>query len=133
MTATTETSAVDLLRKAREILSTEDRWTRDVWARSAESRHLGCDVETDSVEPTDPAACRWCLTGAVYAAAGMRTDAAPVPEPVAAALHALDRQVDALAPGVELGVESYNDSDDTTLADIHALIDRAVARLEAAP
>ncbi len=42
--------------KAKELLASRDRWVQDDWA---------IDREHESVDPTSPNACCWCMLGAI--------------------------------------------------------------------
>ena len=96
------------LRAVRKLLSTEARWTKDVLARDK----LGREVESDA-----PAACRWCLSGAVERVVKRQSEQH----------EALDAIRDAL-PASFAGedVENFNDANATTHSRTLAVIDRAI-------
>ena len=101
----------DDLRAARKVIEKPEAWIKGSFAMD----ECGNEVEAES-----PAACRFCVRGAIYRA---------VPERYEMTHGALWAQVgdDPLFdPLVKL-----NDSKSTTHADILALFDRAIAAAEA--
>lgn len=52
-----ETRTIDILEKARDLISDPDRWTQGELARGPNGRPLG---------PCSPHAVRWCAAGALY-------------------------------------------------------------------
>ena len=59
MSKTQLTQALDILRKARDLIAKPKNWTKHVAARNAR----GCPVP-----PESPQACAWCTIGATAAA-----------------------------------------------------------------
>ena len=101
---------LDNLKKIRELLSDESRWTRLVYARDAN----GARVNEHS-----PLACSWCLLGAVSAVcyhAYTHND-----NDCMTVLFHLERMLD------KKSIAVYNDSDTTKHSDILDLIDRTMA------
>lgn len=94
---------VDLLAPIRELLADKARWCRGAYAR---------DCTDETVSLLDPRACKWCLAGAVYITYGPGSVAV---EKVSAEL--LRR----LEPSK--GIAVFNDSPETTHADILALLE----------
>lgn len=108
----TEQDMIDLLKKARDLIPTPDRWIKlDLW------------TEPKGAEPR----C-FCLMGAAVWAAGGSRDG-PVPPLTTAVMDALNSNI----PDAEFFVTAvaYNDYPYTTHADILALIDHTIASLEA--
>lgn len=59
-TGTIDNPALDILRRAKQLISVPERWTTKAAARDQLNREVGA---------TDPFACRWCLLGALRHAA----------------------------------------------------------------
>ena len=105
---------LEILRKARELLSDESRWTKGVSAR---------DEALREAYPRSALAVCWCATGAVLKASGppsSRMDSHPVLR-LEQTLHA------AYGPGRY--VQGFNDDESTTHADVLALFDLTIERL----
>lgn len=101
-----------VLRAARALIAEPDRWSQGASARAFDER-TGRLIET---KPKNKDAVQWCGLGALVKAGAGKT-----PRWAARAM--------GLKNSVEL--EAYNDSHDH--ADVLALFDRAIAKLEVSP
>lgn len=101
---------VEVLRGARRLLSDEKRWTKGGCAR---------DKDGHWVHSGSRSAVCWCLGGAVFRAE----------EDVIAMMGALDA-LEAEAGQSPIGV--WNDAPERTHAEVVELLDRVIAKLEAA-
>lgn len=114
---------LDVLRGARERISSEDHWLQGTYARVS-----GEGAETAARSPS--ATC-WCSIGAIMAAAGDGFDPkAQLPD---ASLTAGDEALNTLRlvladMGQPIAVAGYNDSH--SHAEVMALFDAAIERLE---
>lgn len=101
---------IEALRAAREKISSPERWTQGTWARGANDRvaKLG-----------NPAVC-WCIWGAL------------VPTESTTMYGVAEDAYEALRDDPAVGgcPIAYNDKATTTHADVLALFDRTIARLE---
>jgi hypothetical protein len=95
---------VDIIKKARELISDPKRWTKGAGAR---------DKHGDPVPITNPGAVCWCVSGALVHVAGFSDgyDAEKL-----------------LLPGGG-GITGFNDTHEH--AEVLELMDKAIARLEA--
>jgi len=133
------TMTIDILRTAREIISDPEHWTKGVYARNASS------VQVDTNSAT---AVRFCATGCIKRATGKVVAAAvnsnvdltliniveDFPEvgyPHLWAIKELDSALsDCLEEHTLDRVVYYNDHPETTHADILALFDKAIEKLD---
>jgi hypothetical protein len=106
------TPTLNILRDARTLLDSHEKWTKGAFARDSDGRA----VCYDSVS-----ACCWCLEGAVAYAegVGVRTH-------TNSALYELSRDL----PARE-SIYTFNDQSSRTHAEVLALLDTTIARLEA--
>lgn len=103
-------STLDVLRAARALIRDPARWTQNFWAKDA----TGFDCAPDA-----PGAVCWCAAGAINNIAPGDLDA----------VQALDAVVPAEYSGYGTHpLFAYND--DRTHAEVLALFDAAIARLE---
>ena len=110
MSANSE-DTLSVLRSAKELISTPERWTRGEMARDEAGR---------CVSHSDDAAVSWCIEGAIWRSVKHE-------ESRFNALQALSRELP-----VELRwPHVFNDYDDTTHADVMELFDRTIAAEEA--
>lgn len=54
---------LEILQTARSLIADPERWITDYWSENDDG---------EWVDPTDPRACRWCLRGALFRAAGQK-------------------------------------------------------------
>ena len=101
---------IDILRSARALIDTPEKWTRGTNARNASGRSVPFD---------SPSAVCFCAYGAVLRASGGEI------------VLACQRLWEALPAGWPDIFPLYNDYPDTTYADVLALFDRAIAAEEA--
>lgn len=104
-------TVLGILKGAREILASPNRWTTGIGARDRYGEKTGFDEKS---------ACRWCLWGALCRAAGrMLSDEIDV-----AILDAL---------GFKYGTDifEWNDAPNRTHAEVLAKLDAAIASEEA--
>lgn len=104
-----------ILRKARELISDPERWTKGAFARNAQGA---------SVSYRHDAATCFCSVGAVERAAFK--DGVDDNQPISVALRALYRGKLYAIPSIA----AFNDRDDTTHGDVLAMFDRAIALAE---
>ena len=100
-----------LLRDARALIATPERWTQGTFARDAAGRRTYTWADD---------ACRWCAFGAVIASAGKDND--PLVDPAVALLSKAVGWRD---------LTLWNDYPNRTHRDILAGLDRAIALAEA--
>ena len=105
-------TTLQILKAARELLSTPERWTKGWSARDAAGNRLAT---------TDPDAVCWCAGGAVERITGGSTQSGGKAEIVLAIV----------LPDKAICLGLWNDAPSTTHADILALYDRAIALEEA--
>lgn len=103
-------NTVEILEKARELISDESRWTQGEYARD----NRGHDVDFN-----DSSACKFCALGAVLAAAGAEDDCDSV------TAHADHLLAEAVGGRFINDVACFNDSH--SHAEILAVFDRAIA------
>lgn len=96
---------VDIIKKARELLSDPKRWTTGAGAR---------DKHGDPIPVNSPMAVCWCMSGALARIAGYSD--------------AWDAEK-LLHPNFPGGITGFNDTHEH--ADVLELMDKAIARLEA--
>ena len=97
------------------LLDSEDKWTKGAFARDKHN-------VTVSVFETNKTACKWCLLGAVQEVASkFYTDT----EYTAWELE-LSNTIRAYLPNGYHWLDTYNDSIDTTYADIIELLDSVI-------
>lgn len=108
-------TTIEILKKARELLSDPARWTQNAYAR---------DVTGRGVPPTSSSATCWCLIGALAAAEGSQCGVSfiAVSEKSKAAVDAFN----------ETHLPIWNDAPDRTHNEVLQRFDEAIARLEAA-
>ena len=105
-----------ILKAAREILQDEKRWTKGYFARTAAG---------DRVESCNKAAVCYCAMGAIdKAAVEAREPRFGVGD------DAIDALAKFLPDGHQKSVASFNDNPKTTHAEVLALFDQAIAKLE---
>jgi hypothetical protein len=97
----------------RKLIERPERWTKQAWARDAQGR---------IVLPSSPRACRWSISGALSRVTRARLSQAE--EVAYAALR------HAMPPGY-CDVMGYENAPGTSHNDILALVDRAIAVLDA--
>lgn len=101
-------NTVEILTKARELISDESRWTRGSYAVTDEGRFT---------QPWEDDACRFCALGAIKKAGGFRDDSNPAAKFLGEVLR---------AQFVDNGrVDDFNDA--RSHAEVIALFDRAIA------
>lgn len=101
-------NALTLARQVRELLAVPERWTRGEFARRADGSPCGSK---------DPAAQCWCLVGAMC-----RLDDDPI--------RGME-MLDAIRAATRSDSASvWNDAPGRTHADVLALLDRVVQRME---
>jgi hypothetical protein len=100
-------SALEVLKKARELLSDESRWTKGAFART---------MWGEETSGSDPEAECFCARGAITHFRG--------------GFDAVLALQDAL-PSSFTAVSAFNDNKDTEHADVLNLFDRAIVKLEA--
>lgn len=109
-------NSIEILRRAREVLSVEQSWARGAWARNADGQPVFVHAQQ---------ACSWCIRGA------LRLVCEDVPgTPHIDDAEALLASVLPQAGGHPLS--NFNDASSTTHADVIAAIDRAITIAEAA-
>ena len=110
-----------VLRRARDILTPESAWMGGGYAT---------DKSGNTVPPHSSAACRWCLTGAIYrhAMPSPSFDFSLVDAVVDRLLLGIDIQPDPARPGYMFcALIRWNDVSERTHAEVLALLDRAIA------
>jgi hypothetical protein len=100
-------SEIEILKGARELLSDESKWRRDIY-----------------IEEKGNVACGYCIMGATTIAAAGRM-------PLSNRADELLR--DALPLQYQGSIADFNDDPKTTHADVLALLDRAIAQEASAP
>lgn len=109
-----EFTACDVLKKAKEIIATEDKWCKHNAAQN---------VDGNKVAYTNDAACRFCSIGALWKAT---FDLGSSAVNLNTSIDALDKAV-----GIDnAGIVGFNDRSDTKLEDVHRVFDKALAALE---
>ena len=98
----------EVLTKARELIEKPEIWTKGEYAR---------DESGNSCRPTGPFARCFCALGAVKAAGNYKGDNNP----------AAEKLTESLERDRFRWVCLFNDSKDTTHADVLALFDKAIA------
>jgi hypothetical protein len=107
-------SALEVLQKARELIAKPGGWTQGAYARTADGFLIS--------ERNDNASC-FCSVGAVSRSSDISEDIGS----------AFDFLHNAMPPRfTAAGIIGFNDSPDTTQADVVALFDRAIKLAEAA-
>lgn len=105
---------LELLKLARKTITAPSCWTKGKYARDAADR---------PVQASDPSACQWCASGALYRATSIT----------------MSRELDRFAaetalreavPGGQL--VAFNDISTVTHAEVLDVFDRAIAKLETA-
>lgn len=104
----------DILRRARALIDTPEKWTKDVLARDADGNQ--CDARS-----TD-AKC-YCIEGALLAACHELGMVFSTVMPFYRAIR--------LATPISRSVPDFNDREETTHADVLAIFDRAIATEDA--
>lgn len=105
-------NTIEVLKAARELISNPARWTQGAFAKDVIGKQVAFD---------DPSAVCWCARGAMYVIgdrSGLATDG------WRALRAAIQGSLDS-----DLCVSSFNDSH--THAEVLALFDATIARLEA--
>jgi hypothetical protein len=103
-------TTVELLREARALIDTPEKWTQGAFAR---------DGKGDRVDELDKRACRFCASGATSRVTGIKSPA------ITPAYKAIQR---AMGVGV-FEVSVFNDQH--THAEVLAAFDKAIAAEEA--
>ena len=118
-------SVLEVLKGARELLSSPSRWARFASARD----HGGIAVSVFNKQ-----ACRWCLTGAVMKAAELRAENSLACEInfVQATFAVLQQELPVEFSGVRCDLAAFNDAAFIEHEDVLALIDKAIARASSA-
>ena len=116
--------ALKALQAVRTLLGVEDRWTKGFFARRDDRTKCG---------PRQPEARCWCLTGALMKV---------LPESELQRLtgllsHSLNQVIPPLAaeqpyPGGARRIAAFNDALSTAHKDVLGVLDKAIAKLEAA-
>ena len=106
---------LSVLKGARELLSDPERWTRGAFAR---------DRKGGPVTPFNPRACQWCVTGAINATSSIGCACAN-----RGAALALWKTLVERGDHTRL-VAQFNDDPCTAHADVLALLDATIERLE---
>lgn len=119
-----EQTTVPVLRAMRDLLSNPDAWTQGVLARD----FIGSEIEPLA----DEARC-WCLIGAICKVGHVSIGYGhPAYDELLDTLRERDEAAQ-LVIAAEMDIEDlvpvYNDAQDTTHADVLALIDATIARL----
>ena len=96
----------ELLQKARALLASPEAWTQGVFARLADGH---------SAYALDPAACAWCISGAIIKAHGS------FPGPFEA-LYRMRKVIQASPDSLV----DWNDAAGRTHAEVLAALDRAI-------
>ncbi len=102
-------TAIEILKAARETLSTPDRWTKKMYAKDATGK---------SVSYCDPRATCFCVNGALMKAESCFTSPGYLPAS------------EALRVIVGPSIPSWNDAPETTHADVLDALDRAIGSLQ---
>jgi hypothetical protein len=110
-------STLEVLRSARALLDLPGTWCQDALARDAEGN--------DTPYPIEPAACCWCIGGAIEKVLGRGLT--QYDEPV---VHALLAEIPERASWSLGALFTWNDSCGRTHADVIALLDRAISTAE---
>lgn len=103
-------NTVDVLKAARDIISTPDKWTQRSYARAADNYPVAVGMKD---------ACKFCALGAVLKVSE-RTYAGPDDFAPMAILEGVAHQYH------DMSVVGYNDSPNTSHQDIMELYDRAI-------
>jgi len=103
---------LDDLKAVRDLLAVPERWTQEARARTATG---------DKVDPENPAACCWCISGAVSRVATGEENSTRF----YTIRNAIRRQI----KGERL-VALWNDDRHRTHADVIALLDKTIAAEE---
>lgn len=104
---------VDILREAREVISDPKCWTKGSFAKTWYGANIGSD---------SPNAVAWCSIGAIRKVC--RDE-----EYVQEATVELERTTDSMFPEFQC-VPEFNDSGNTSHADVMAAFDKTIMRLE---
>ena len=104
-----------ILREMRALLADERAWIKEHYAMTADG---------DITFGADPAACKWCLTGAFDRAKERRPDALVSLRDLGWALAEYREKHDI---PYTCGPMDFNDSNDTTHQDVLAFLDWAIA------
>lgn len=110
-------TTVEILKAARALISTPDKWVKGVYARNDKGV---------SVPDNDPAACAFCAVGAMRHACKIAEHELDTraSDPYFLAKRAVRAQTNHGA------VSDFNDDEETTHADVLAAFDRAIAAYE---
>lgn len=106
MDAATRVLVKTTLQRTKSILSTSGRWTKGAMAKDSIGNHA---------EPTSPEACKWCLSGAVVAAA-------PTKE-------AADQTLVVIRNVAGRNVVSFNDDPNTGFWNVRSVLEKADAQV----
>lgn len=111
MTVITKKKLIEIYKRAREIISNEENWTKMAMARNKKG-----ETGTDA----SPEAYSFCSLGAIYKA---RSE-------VLGRRYGVTSVNDILGRGVDYDIIGFNDSTYTTHAKVLARFDKAIAKLE---
>ena len=109
---------LQVLQKVREHLSDEKHWTKYDDARTAEG---------DCCLPNDPLARSWCLYGACTLQASNWIERAGAMDEISSSIQRLYPDLMKDQPEDDL-IAIFNDLPDTTIEDIHRVLDDAITR-----
>ena len=102
---------LDNIKKVRDVLSDESKWTQAAYAR---------DKDDIAVGVTSESACKWCLMGAIF---GVAKDINEEKE-IINCLRDFLPKIDIVVYNYDVVV--YNDAEDTKYEDITNLLDKAI-------
>ena len=111
---------LEILIKVRELLSNKDHWTKGYYARN---------VRNDMIDPQDPAACTFCMYGAIYKVCpDIPFSAVGFKDPIIMQAHdEITRAIVELYPAFKDEPEArFNDNSNTTHEDVLKVLDRAI-------
>lgn len=118
LVSTIATTPLEVLVKARNLISTPERWTQGAFARRAD----GTNTDVD-----DPKATAWCSLGAVSKAGGFYG----IQETIISGAVKLLREVLRDRDARLTGIMCFNDADKTTHETVLKVFDEAIALAKA--
>jgi hypothetical protein len=105
-------SSADILKAAKQLISTPDKWTKGVYARNV----AGDEVKADPMNGRFTDAVSWCAVGSIREVCGK--EMASFDGPIRCLFEATDEGW--------IGPTVYNDTSDRTHEEIMALFDQAI-------